>query len=272
MTLSADSLQWLRQRLHEQVGIALDDGKQYLVESRLQPVVRRLQLGTIDQLVLRLRGGDAVQLWEDVVNALVTTETFFFRDQWPFQLLIEKLIPDLLAANLQRPIRIWSAASASGQEPYSIAIALCEGFPHLATTGFEILATDVAPDMVRRTSEGSFNQLEMARGMSPARRQTFFVERPNGQWQAIEKLRRMIRTQRFNLTQPWPPMASQDIILIRNVLVYFTHEAKQQILGRVRRVLSPDGALILGGAETTVMIDPAFKPMPFQNGSFFVCG
>ncbi len=250
---------FLRGLVRERSAIVLEPGKEYLVESRLVPLVRDRQLASIPALVSALRAQPRGELERAVVEAMTTNETSFFRDHHPFEALRSRLLPELLRARAaERRLRFWSNACSSGQEAYSVAMLLLEHFPALATWDVTILATDLSREMVQRTQEGRYGQLEMNRGL-PATSLVRFFERHGTQWHARPELRRLVQAREMNLMEPWPPLPRFDVIFLRNVLIYFDLETKRQILRRARQALRPDGCLFLGSAETTVMVDDAWE-------------
>jgi chemotaxis protein methyltransferase CheR len=197
----------------------LDDEKTYLVEARLLPVARRAGLSSIDDLVVRLRAPNH-SLRQQVVDAMTTNETSFFRDQVPFELLRTTIVPNLLARRTEsKNLNIWSAACASGQEPYSIAMLLAEHFPHLHDWRIRLLGTDLSGEMLRRAREGRFTQLETERGLPQSLLKKHF--HPVGtEWQVNETICRMVEFRQLNLSDNWPALPKMDLILLRNVLVY----------------------------------------------------
>lgn len=252
MTLRPDSFAFVRHLLRERCGVVLEDNKAYLVTARLGPVVRRLGLPSVDDLIGKLRSDPANPLHRDVVEALVTTETSFFRDVHPFETLKNEVIPSLLER--RRPVRslsLWSAACSSGQEPYSLAMLLKEHFPQLGGWSVSILGSDVSDAMVTRAMEGTFSQLEVNRGM-PARMLTRYFERDGVRWKVRDEIRSLVRFRTINLVEPLPPLPRMDIIFLRNVLIYFDEPTRRSILERILRVLAPDGYLFVGGAETMI--------------------
>jgi chemotaxis protein methyltransferase CheR len=209
-------------------------------------------------LVRELRGGNAV-LAAAVTEAMTTNETSFFRDVHPFTALADTVLPELLEARrTHRSLDIWCAAASSGQEPYSIAMLLDEALGGEAGWSARILASDLSPRMLERTRLGVYTQLEVNRGL-PVQRLLRHFGREGHQWRAKENLRSMIRTQAINLDGPWPAMPQMDVVLLRNVLIYFDVPTKKRILARVRDVLRPDGYLFLGGAETTLGLDDSYE-------------
>jgi len=258
--------------LEERTAIVLDPGKEYLVESRLTPVALRHGLTTATEFIQKLRSSGGTAYIADLIEAMVTTETSFFRDVHPFETLRKTVLPDLLRSRLpERELNIWCGASASGQEPYTIAILIREHFPELLGWTVNILATDISTEMLKRSVEARYTQLEVGRGLTPALLSKYF--RQDGfHWILRDDIRRMVRFQQINLAQPWPQMPMWDIILIRNVMIYFEVETKKAILRRVSKVLRPDGLLILGGAETTLNLDSSYQRVDHLKSGFYRLG
>lgn len=200
---------------------------------------------------------------------MTTNETSFFRDKSPFDALKELVLPQLLSKkSASEPVRIWCAACSSGQEPYSLAIMLREEFPELVDRRIEIIASDLSNEVLARARQGKFGQFEVARGLSQAQLSRFF-QRTGTDWQLKDEIRRMIQFSRINLIGSWPKMPPLDIVLLRNVLIYFDVATKQQILGRVCDVLTPDGYLFLGAAETPVNLCDSFQRVDFPRAGCY---
>ena len=259
----------IRKLLHERSAIALDPSKRYLVESRLAPVLRRLNLSSIADLVVQLRGRPVNGLYRQIVEAMVTTESSFFRDHHPFEALRKVVIPDLLERRrADRKLHIWCAASSHGQEPYSIALLIKEHFPELAGWKVSLLASDLSREVLARAREGRFNQIEVNRGL-PAALKVKYFEQNGADWQLKPAIRSMVDFQEINLAQHWPSLPPMDLVLIRNVMIYFDVETKKTILGKLTRLLKPDGYLILGGAETTINLDNSYRRVePLKAGLY----
>ncbi|MBK6778332.1 MAG: protein-glutamate O-methyltransferase CheR [Gemmatimonadetes bacterium] len=250
---------FLRGLVRERSAIVLEPGKEYLVESRLVPLLRDRQLPSLASLAAALRADPRGELERAVVEAMTTNETSFFRDHHPFEALQHRLLPELIAARAsERRLRFWSNACSSGQEAYSLAMLLAEHFPGLRAWDVSILATDLSRDMVRRTQQASYGQLEMNRGL-PAPLLVKYFDRQGTRWQVKPDLRRWVQAREMNLMEGWPPLPRFDVIFLRNVLIYFDLDTKRAILRRARQALRPDGFLLLGSAETTVMVDDAWE-------------
>ncbi|HEY8340451.1 MAG TPA: protein-glutamate O-methyltransferase CheR [Egibacteraceae bacterium] len=258
-TLTAGDFEFVRALVHEHAAIVLEPSKTYLVESRLAPLVRAIGADSIGDLVARLRTGhDAQQLRRRVVDAMTTNETSWYRDLSPFEALETTILPQLIAARQEtRALNIWSAACSSGQEPYSVAMLLRERFPQLAGWNVRIIATDISAEMLGRAAAGTYSQLEVNRGLPSAHLVKYFTRR-GASWQIRDDIRAMVEFRAMNLAQPWGFLPPIDVLLLRNVLIYFDVATKREILRRAREVLRPDGYLLLGTAETTLSIDDAF--------------
>lgn len=241
-------------------GIQVEPGQEYLVDSRLSPVARRLELDGIGRIAEQLRGRASAELKQSVIDAMTTNETSFFRDKHPFEALSEEIIPSLLSRRgPSDPLTIWCAASSSGQEVYSLAIMLSENHSELvARHRVRILATDLSPTMVARTKEARYSQFEINRGLAAPLLVTYF-EQQRRDWVAREQLRSMVEAHELNLMTSWQSVPRCDIVMMRNVLIYFSLDTKQSLLRRVRSdVLRPDGYLFLGASETTINIDAGY--------------
>lgn len=249
--------------------IVLEPGKEYLVESRLTPVARQHGCDSLDEFVKKMRAGGAGDLQGEVVEAMVTTETLFFRDVHPFETLRSTVLPRLIAARqTERRLAIWCAASSSGQEPYTIALILKEYFPQLSGWRIEFLATDISHQMIGRSREGRYSQMEVNRGLPADLRLKYFRENA-GYWHIRDDLRAMIDFRQINLAAPWPSLPAFDLIFLRNVMIYFDVGTKKSILSRVARLLRPDGYRVLGGAETTMNLDNSYQRVADLKSGYF---
>jgi len=260
---------FIRRLLQERSAIVLEADKQYLVEARLLPLMRQLNLASISELVDHLRSQSANGLYNQVVEAMVTTETSFFRDRHPFESLRKVVIPELVRRRSEeRRLNIWCAAAASGQEPYSVALLLREYFPELAGWKIFLLASDLSQEMLARAREGRYSQLEVNRGL-PAALLVKYFRQQGAIWELHADVRRLVELREINLAQPWPFLPRMDLVLIRNVMIYFDVETKKTILGRLARLLRPDGYLLLGGAETTFHLDDSFRRVESLKSVFY---
>lgn len=263
----------IRKLLLEHSAIVLEPNKQYLVEARLAPLVRQLELQSIAELIALVRSHSSNGLCRQVVEAMLTTETSFFRDHRPFESLRKVVIPDLIDRRRdERRLNVWCAASSSGQEPYSLALLFREHFPELEGWKLSLLASDLSRQMLGRAREGRFNRIEVNRGL-PAALLVKYFEQHGTDWQIKPALRGMVDFQEINLAKPWPVLPRMDLVLIRNVMIYFDVETKKIILEKLVRLLKPDGYLLLGGAETTFNLNDSYRPVePLKSGIYQLVG
>ena len=256
--LSDTDLAFVCDLIRRRSAIVLNPTKRYLVESRLATLVRAGGHGDLTALVAALRRPSNTQLAEQVVDALTTNETSFYRDLRPFEMLRQHVLPALLQARATtRALTFWSAACSSGQEPYSLALLLLEHFPQLRTWNIRIIASDLSPTMLARAAAGSYSQLEVSRGLPAALLTKYFTPRGRN-WEIKPEVRSMVEFRTVNLAEPWGFLPPVDVLFLRNVLIYFDLATKQRALAQARQVLRPDGYLVLGGTETTLGVDPAF--------------
>lgn len=258
----------IRKLVYDRTAVVLDDTKEYLVESRLAAIAREHGYESVDQLCLTLNEGRAALLAE-VVEAMTTNETSFFRDHHPFEALRRTILPELLQKReRERTLRIWCAACSTGQEPYSLAMLLDEHFPQLATWTVRIVGTDVSKAVVARAREGRFRQVEVNRGLAAHQLVKYFA-RDGLEWELRPSLRRMVTFAELNLVGQWPPLDTQDLILLRNVLIYFDQPTKLTILTRIRQQLRSDGYMMLGGSETTPPEVTYFERIPIPRAGLY---
>lgn len=257
-----------RDLLKERSGLMLTPDKCYLLESRLTPVAKRWGYDTIDAMTIVLQGVPDKKMVKDIVEAMTTNETSFFRDQSPFDRLKETVLPYMLKTRLPtRRMRIWCAAASSGQEPYSIAMILKELDHQFGGWRTEILGTDLSDEILAKARDGLYTQFEVQRGL-PIQMLMKYFKQEGDKWQISDLIRRMITYQPFNLLDSMAAFGQFDFIFCRNVLIYFEEKTKADILGRLARQLAPDGYLFLGGAETVIGITDVFKPLPGQRGLY----
>jgi chemotaxis protein methyltransferase CheR len=259
---------YLRKLVKERSGLVLSADKQYLVESRLLPVARKCGLAGLSEVVQKLKGPSAQALAIEVVEAMMTNESFFFRDKLPFEHFRETIIPALMAARAsQRRIRIWCAAASTGQEPYSLAMCLKEMAPQIAGWRFDILATDLSIEVLEKAKAGVYSQFEVQRGL-PIQMLIKYFTQIGETWQIAPELRAMVQFRPFNLLNDFAGLGMFDVVFCRNVLIYFDQPTKIGMLDRVARSLERDGYLALGAAETVVGLTDSFKPIPERRGLY----
>jgi len=251
-TLPADDFSYLSRLMHERAAIVLEPGKEYLALSRLDPMAREMGVGSVAALVDVLRREEATSpLHDQVIDALTTNETTFFRDFNPFESMRSDVLPELIERRSRtRTLTIWSAGCSTGQEPYSIAMAIREHFPELLTWQLSILGTDISSSVLDRAGRGRYGQLEVNRGL-PAHLLVRHFTRAGMEWEIEEPIRRMVRFQRHNLVDAWPVLPPFDLVFMRNVMIYFDVETKRRVLSRMLGQLAPHGFLLLGASETT---------------------
>ncbi|MAI30494.1 MAG: protein-glutamate O-methyltransferase CheR [Rubripirellula sp.] len=269
MTIRPDTFAYIRDALHRRTAIHLTENKEYLVETRLSMLARRNGHRNVDALVDQLRiPGSSVQ-WHEVVDAMTTNETSFFRDVTPFDVLRDKVLPALTGNTpTTKKLHVWSAASASGQEAYSIAMLWDELRDQYPGWDLEILATDISHNMLERGRDGSYSELEILRGVSGRRLGRHF-HRVGDRWQINQDLKKHVDFQYLNLIHAWPTLPKMDMVFIRNVLVYFDHPTKCNLFAKVRKILKPNGFLFLGGAESALTIDDQFERVFDSGGSCY---
>lgn len=260
---------YIRELVMNELGIVLDAGKGYLVESRLSPIVKKEGLGTIDGLIAALRAGQSASLKRQVLDAMTTNETTFLRDMTPFEVLQQSVLPALVAARKNtRKLRIWYAASSTGQEPYSVSMIIHDQFPELLGWQLDQVATDICRSALDRAKAAKYSQLEVNRGL-PARLLIKHFKKDGQDWQLSDPIRKMVKFEELNLIGRWPSMGTFDIVFIRNVLIYFDADTKRKILGRIHDLLAPDGYLFLGAAETTMNLDDRFVRAEVGRGGSY---
>jgi chemotaxis protein methyltransferase CheR len=259
--------EYLRKLLKDQSGLDLSTDKQYLIESRLLPLSRKAGLAGIPELVQKMKAGSA-SLVAQVVEAMTTNETFFFRDKIPFDHFRQSIMPQILKARAARKsIRIWCAAGSTGQEPYSLAMCLKEMDGQLAGWRVEIIATDLSQEVLEKSKTGLYSQFEVQRGLPIQMLVKYFKQ--NGEfWQINPDIRAMVHHRQLNLLHDFSQLGTFDVIFCRNVLIYFDQDTKINIFSRLCKIMEPDGFLVLGAAETVVGLTDAFKPYPDKRGLY----
>ncbi|MER2529417.1 MAG: protein-glutamate O-methyltransferase CheR [Candidatus Competibacter denitrificans] len=259
--ISETDFNYVRDLVKRVAAIVLEPEKAYLVETRLTPLARKTGFGSLQALLASLRVDGNPRLRHQVVEAMTTHETSFFRDGHPFETLKARILPELLARrSSSQHVAIWCAACSSGQEPFSVAMLAREHFPTLVKGRLRIIATDLSEAILTRAREGLYSQIEINRGL-PAAELARYFDRQGLCWRIKPEIRRMVDFQQSNLAGAWPNLPLMDVIFMRNVLIYFGIETKKQILNNVRRALKPDGYLFLGASETTLNLSAAFEPI-----------
>jgi chemotaxis protein methyltransferase CheR len=257
MSLSQSDFSFVSQLVRREASIVLAPGKEYLVEARLIPVARQVGAASVAAFLADLQRRPNPAHQRRIIDALTTNETSWFRDREPFTALTDVVLPELIKSRgTARKVRLWSAASSSGQEAYSLAITLQESLP--PGWSYEIVGSDISTEMIKRAEEAEYSQVEVNRGL-PASQLVQYFERAGAHWRITPGLRRNVSFKLMNLTAPLPAMPPFDVIFLRNVLIYFDVATKKTVLRNVARLLRPDGWLFLGAAETTIGIDDNYE-------------
>ena len=259
--------EYLRKLLKDHSGLDLSADKQYLIESRLVPLARKCGLNGIPDLVAKAKAGSSSHIAQ-VVEAMTTNETFFFRDKVPFDHFRDTMMPEVLKARAARKsLRIWCAAGSTGQEPYSLAMCLKEMSAALAGWRIEIVATDLSQEVLEKSKAGIYSQFEVQRGL-PIQMLVKYFKQTGELWQVNPELRAMVQHRQLNLLHDFSQLGTFDVIFCRNVLIYFDQDTKIAIFNRLARSVEADGFLVLGAAETVVGLTDAFKPVPERRGLY----
>ena len=251
MEVSDSSSRILAGLLEGRTGQQLTLSRRWRIETALSSVLRARRIATLDELITSLVMGNDPSLADDVVEALLNNETYFFRDRTPFDTIRDQLLPDLMEQRAsRRRLRIWSAGCSSGQEPYSLAMMFADAPDLWADWTIEILASDISGSIIEKARQGRYTQFEVQRGLGIQQTIRWFEEDGDG-WQVSDKLRRMVRFETRNLLDE-PPPGSFDLILCRNVLLYLNRDRRREAFDRIASVMAPDGALVLGAGETVI--------------------
>lgn len=266
--MKTEDFDFLAGMLKERSGLMLTPDKVYLLESRLTPLARKRGLDTLDALVQKLRARTDQTLVRDVTEAMTTNESFFFRDNTPFDLFKNHVMPAMeKARGTQKRLRIWCAAASTGQEPYSLAILLREQWHKYKDWRIEIVGTDICTQVLEKAKAGEYSQFEVQRGL-PIQLLIKYFTQDGDTWRLNDDIRKMVTYRPFNLLDNLTGLGSFDVIYCRNVLIYFDQPTKSGVLDRMSKVLAKDGTLFLGAAETVLGITDAFRPVRGQRGMY----
>ncbi len=268
--MKPDDFAFFTKYIYDQTGLVLGPDKMYLIESRLAPLARKYNHANIDLLVGQLRASKAPDLHRDIVDAMMTNESFFFRDGKPFEQFRQLVLPGLLQSRAaKKSFRIWCAAASTGQEPYTLAMILKEEAAKLAGWRVDIVGTDISHDALDRARAGIYTQFEVQRGL-PIQLLVKYFKQDGDKWQIAPEIRNAVQYRNFNLLSDFASLGSYDVIFCRNVLIYFDQKTKGTILDRMAKLLPSDGLLYLGGAETVLGVTERFQPMAGQRGIYQV--
>ena len=267
--MTPDTVELIRAVVHGRSGAVLDPTKTYLIESRLAPVVRREGFQTIEELVAAMRANREERLLWAVTEALTTAETCFFRDRSPFQQFREEILPQLALARNGQPIRVWSAACATGQEPYSLAMIVDDERSKFPGAKVELFGSDLSERCLEKAQSGLYTQFEVQRGL-PIRLLVRHFEKADEMWVLSPRIRQMVRWRRINLLADLRPLGQFDVIFCRNVTAGFDAATRHRVLEQLARALPPDGYLVLGQDETVGEATQALAPVPGRRGLYGV--
>ena len=268
--LSAIAFETLATLLKSKSGLTIGMDKLYLLETRLGGFVKREKLADMNALADRLRRPGSDALARDVVEAMTTNESFFFRDDKPFTHFRDHALPRLVAGRpASSTLRVWSAAASSGQEAYSLAMIVAEATAMLGGRSVEIVGTDIAREPLARAREGAYSQFEVQRGL-PVQMLMRYFHKENANWRIADSIRAMARFREFNLLSDLRSLGRFDVVFCRNVLIYFDQPTKARVLDAIAGLMPPDGLLYLGGAETVLGITSCFAPLPNERGVYGV--
>jgi len=259
-----------RDFLEQQCGIVLGDNKQYLVKSRLAPLMQRFSIATLSELLTKTMNPFERQLRSAVIDAMTTNETLWFRDTYPYELLKNQIFPEL--EKTCRSVKIWSAASSSGQEPYSISMTVLEyqqGRPNAFPGGVSILGTDISNTMLEHCQRAEYDGLALARGLSPERRSRFFEDSGKGMMRIKDQVKKNVSFRHLNLLDSYTLLGKFDIIFCRNVLIYFSPEVKAKIIRQFSQALNSRGHLILGASESLSSLNEDFEMLRCNPGIIY---
>lgn len=266
-SFSSQEYEEFRRFLKDSCGITLGDNKQYLVTSRLGRMMQEMGIASLGELVSRLKKDSKGALHNRIIDAMTTNETYWFRDGYPYEILKNRILPEISERRRDR-LRIWSTACSSGQEPYSISMIIEEyqdGQAGRQSGGVEIVATDISTPMLNLARKGAYDEIALSRGLAAARKHKYFVE-AGAQWQVKEAIRQRVKFYELNLLDNYSSLGRFDVIYCRNVLIYFSHEVKRDILAKMAKAMRPGGYLIMGVSESPLNYSSAFSIVRYEEG------
>ncbi|MCA9232042.1 MAG: protein-glutamate O-methyltransferase CheR [Planctomycetales bacterium] len=260
--LNSEDIDAICRLVDDLCGIYWDESKAYLIEARLGSLLEKSSCKNYRDLASKVRAECVPGLRSEVIDAVTTNETLWFRDSSPFQALKYKIVPELIDAKqstcFPKRFRIWCAACSTGQEPYSIAMTLADTIPHIESWDVQILGTDISPAAVERASRGIYNKMEIGRGMDPESLKRYFVDRGDG-WQVHDRIRSMCMFKPLNLHEPFHMLGSFDIVFCRNVAIYFTLPDQKKLFAKIGEVLAPGGWVFVGSSESLSHLGPQWQ-------------
>ncbi len=274
LKITPEEIKLVTKYIYEVSGIYLDESKKYLLETRLNGVAEEQGCASFHDLLKKAKSDVSKSIERKVIDAISTNETLFFRDTGPFQLLQHKIFPELIdartpkAPQLKTNLKVWSAASSTGQELYSVAIVLQELLGDMSKYSIKLLGTDISDAAVTQASSGKFNKFEIERGLPRDKLAKYFTM--SGQtWKINDQIRAMVNFRKFNLMSPFTGLGKFDVVLCRNVAIYFTLEDRKKLFNKIADVLEPDGYLIIGSTESLTGICPRFIPKRHLRSIFY---
>ncbi len=274
LKISPEEIKLITKYIHDISGIYLDESKKYLLETRLSTIVEEQGCSSYHNLYVKAKTDATKVIERKIIDAISTNETLFFRDSTPFQLLQHKIIPELIDARstpnplLKTPLKIWSAASSTGQELYSVAIILQELLGDLSKYSIKLLGTDISDAAVAQASGGKYNKFEIERGLAIDMLKKYFTM-TDQTWKVNDQIRAMATFRKLNLMLPFTGLGKFDVILCRNVAIYFTLEDRKKLFNKIADSLEPDGYLIIGSTESLTAICPQFIPKRHLRSIFY---
>lgn len=270
MPLLKEEFDFIKDLVRQNTGIELEPDKEYLVESRLTALVYKEGLSSIEHLLTRVKTeGTQSQIYRKVVESMLTTETYFFRDDNPFMVFRKNVMPYILETRgMLKSFNIWCGACSTGQEPYSLAMILNDHFPELNSWRYRIVATDLSLENLEKARAGRYSPLQVSRGLGADNLAKHF-EQKGSDWEINDNIKSMVEFSQMNLFDAYWNIPGPDIVFLRNVLIYFDATKKQEILHHIKSIIAPDGFLFLGSCETTIGLDPDFEPVYVENTVYF---
>ncbi|WP_350335131.1 CheR family methyltransferase [Coralliovum pocilloporae] len=266
--MNATGYKFLQEFLKQRSGLVLADDKQYLIESRLMPIARKANLDSVDTLAAKIKTDPRGSLAGQVIEAMTTNESFFFRDKTPFDNFTDVMLPELMEKRrMQKKLRIWCAAASTGQEPYSLGICLKELGAKASGWSFEMIGTDLSTQVLEKAKSGVYTQFEVQRGL-PIQLLLKYFTQEGELWRINPDMRAMIQYRVLNLLDSYTSLGKFDVVFCRNVLIYFDQATKIDILERIAKQMPEDGYLVLGAAETVVGLTDRFKPVAGTRGLY----
>lgn len=270
-TIRPDEFKAFSLFLEQSCGILLGDHKQYLVQSRLGRILKENNYSSLDELTTKLSGYSSAALKQQVINAMTTNETLWFRDVHPFEILADRILPELSQTLKGGRLRVWSAACSSGQEPYSISMILDEykARQPRAFSAEEIVATDISTEVLNLAKAGEYEMLALGRGLSQDRLKKYFSEIPSGGWKIKPDIQRRVRFQSLNLLGSYATLGQYDLVFIRNVLIYFSSDVKETILRKIHKQMKKGGYLLVGASESLSSLSDIFEMTNCRPGIIY---